>query len=92
MRNPFKPKPKAPVVAPIKIAGIYTICDRLGLPKWYEPKGDAPRFVAEMSSGRDAIFKWAETEPAWNVDWSWHVFIFERYVADGETVQFVRYC
>lgn len=67
------------------VAGIYIAADRLRLPKGCEPK-DKPKIIVPMQSGRCAIFRYAEFERGWNVDWGWHHFEFKRYARADEIV------
>lgn len=75
---------------PIRIAGIYTICGKLGLPKYADPAAAARQIVVAMTSGRDAIYRWDHSGDTTNVDWAWHVFRFDRYVRDGEDIAALR--
>lgn len=81
-----------PVPGPIKIAGIYTVCDRLGLPKSWGRGLEGKRMLVAMQSGKDAIYRYVDGEYAPGVDWVWHIFEFERYVEDGEHIDLPRYC
>lgn len=68
----------------IKIAGIYTVCSVLGLPKWGPAKDTKMKALATMQSGKVALYQYREWEPAWNVDWGWHVFQCRRYAKPKE--------
>jgi hypothetical protein len=88
----FRPPPPPPVPDPITIAGIYTVCDRLGLGKSVRWPLDGRQMLVAMTSGRDAIYAYTDWKPASGVDWDWHIFTFVRYVEPGEAVDLPRYC
>lgn len=94
MRNFFSKfrKKRQPSPPPIHIAGIYTICGKLGLPKWANPPERSKRFVVEMLSGKHAVYRWSESPSAGSVDWAWHIFVFDHYATDAEKVILPRYC
>jgi hypothetical protein len=75
----------------IRIAGIYNICGKLGISYWGEQKYVGREMVVAMSSGRDAIYRYADWERARGVDWVWHIYRFVRYVEPGEVLNIVRY-
>ena len=69
---PFKKKVK---VAPIRTASIMTF--------WFDhgcPNEIGQEIKVAMKSGRWAVFKLVNIEPAWNVDWSWYDFEFIKYL------------
>lgn len=75
----------------IRIPGIYLVCDRLGLTKRYRQENEGKMMLVAMSSGRDAIYEYVDSERARNTDWDFHVFRFKRYVIDGHEIDLPRY-
>ena len=86
--RPGAPAEPLPVIT---IPGIFTVCQRLGLPKsWSNDLADR-RILVAMSSGRTAVFRYLRCKPHDKVDWSTHVFEFERYLTEGERSDFPVY-
>lgn len=68
----------------IRIAGIYTVCWRLGLPKCGPAEDRNMRALATMKSGAVALYQYHDWEPAGGVDWGWHIFRCLRYAKPQE--------
>jgi len=76
---PFKRKRlelNAPV---IKIGGIYTSADKLGLGKTGRHGNLGREFLVAMESGKDAVFRYESFERAGTCDWDWHILKAVRY-------------
>ena len=85
-------RPVAPTPEPIKIAGIYTCCHRLGLSKSFQLGSLGLKMVVAMQSGRDAVYELTDWQSASGVDWDWHIFTFKKWAYDTDAASLPRYC